>query len=55
MSKQKNIKIPLPSWNWWQTALFISIIIIAISIAVKLDSNQALELVKEVDVKSLSR
>ena len=44
MSKIKNIKIPLPSWKWWQTALFISIIIITL----KLNPIMVFKAIKEV-------
>ena len=42
MSKQKNIKIPLPNWKWWQTG----IILIMIILAFRIDATPAFELLK---------
>lgn len=50
MSKRKNIKIPLPKWNWWQTALIMCILIIAL----KSEPSSVLKAVKEVVIVWLS-
>jgi hypothetical protein len=44
MGKRKNIEIPIPNWTWWQTALFVGIIIIAL----KLNPVMVLKAIKEV-------
>lgn len=48
-SKQRHIKIPLPKWTWWQSALVIAITIIAY----KSDPNNGLKIVKELLMKWL--
>ena len=45
----KHIKIPLPKWNWWQTALVLGFIVVV----VKSDPNVALEGIKELIKKWL--
>jgi len=51
MSKQKNIKIPLPNWKWWQTALIFSLIIFVF----KIEPNNVYSLIKFFIVKWLSK
>ncbi len=50
MSKTKHIKIPLPKWKWWQTALILGFIIAVI----KLDPNTTLRMLKDILLKWLS-
>ena len=49
MSKRKYIRIPLPKWEWWQTALTIGFIIVVI----KLDPNITLRMLKDILLKRL--
>ena len=43
MSKNRHIKIPLPKWKWWQTALAMAIAILAS----KVEPMEALNILKE--------
>jgi len=43
MGKRKYIKIPLPNWKWWQTALAIMGAILAL----RAEPLEALRVVKE--------
>ncbi len=43
MSKNRHIKIPLPKWKWWQTALAMAIAILAS----KIEPMEALNILKE--------
>jgi len=40
MSKRKYIKIPAPKWKWWQVA----VILIVVILAVKTDAEHIIEL-----------
>lgn len=44
MSKQKNLKIPLPNWTWWQTTKAIALIILACRIDL---NDELISLLKE--------
>jgi hypothetical protein len=42
MNKQKHIKIPLPNWRWWQIAITIVFVILAL----RVDQKQVFDLLK---------
>lgn len=49
MSKPEYIKIPIPKWKWWQTALIIGFVIIVL----KSDPNNLAKMAKELVVEWL--
>jgi hypothetical protein len=41
MGKRKHIKIPLPKWKWWQVAVILVVVILAIQ-----ESENLIELLR---------
>lgn len=43
MGKNRNIVVPLPKWNWWQTALVASVLVLVN----KIEPMEGLAILKE--------